>query len=187
MVFGIGINDSNDPIKVNGKLTKPYSIWKSILQRCYSNKCHSIHPTYQNCTVCEEWLQYSNFLKWYENNYVEGYHIDKDILIEGNTIYSLDYCVFIPKELNNLLTDRKSLRGQYKIGVSYIQRDRKFQASISINGKPTNLGYFDSELDAHEAWRIAKISRVRELALGYYSMGCISAKIKDALLSRDFR
>lgn len=186
MIHGIGINDRTVPIKINGKLTKSYSRWKSILQRCYSSKCHSSHPTYKNCTICDEWKTYSNFLKWYQTNYVEGYHLDKDILFEGNTIYSPDTCVFVPQEINNILADSMGRRGNYSIGVSFIKRDRKFQSSISMNGKIHNLGWFDSEQEAHEIWKIAKTKYVAELVNSYYEHGLISNRIKDALLSRTF-
>lgn len=186
MVHGIGINDSVTPSKVNGKLTKPYSCWKSILQRCYSSECQSLHPTYVDCIVCDEWKYYSNFLKWYETNYVEGYQIDKDILQPGNKIYSPEFCIFVPPEINTLLCDSKARRGKYLIGVSFIQREQKFQASISIDGKPKNLGYFDSEIEAHEKWRTTKINRVREIANEYHRRGLISGQVRDALFARNF-
>lgn len=37
-------------------------------------------------------------------------------------------------------------------GASYNKRDRKWQATIRINGKSTNLGYFDTPEAAHLAY-----------------------------------
>ena len=43
--------------------------------------------------------------------------LDKDILIKGNKIYSQDTCIFVPKAINSLFTNRKRFRGEYPIGV----------------------------------------------------------------------
>lgn len=57
-------------------------------------------PTYEGCTVCDEWLYFSNFKKWFDENYIEGFQLDKDIIIRGNKVYSPQTCCFVPKEIN---------------------------------------------------------------------------------------
>lgn len=42
---------------------------------------------------------------WYE--YDEMLELDKDLLLEGNRIYSPDKCCFIPKEINIALNNRR--------------------------------------------------------------------------------
>ena len=49
------------------------------------------------CSVCEEWKHFSNFKKWFDENYIEGFDIDKDILIKGNKVYSPEACSFVPR------------------------------------------------------------------------------------------
>lgn len=75
LVYGVGINDADYPTtqreKVNGewKITWRclyYDRWVSMLTRCYSSKCHEKQPTYKGCSVCDEWLTFSNFRKWME-------------------------------------------------------------------------------------------------------------------------
>tara|TARA_R110000851_G_scaffold219118_2_gene371910 strand:+ start:435 stop:1091 length:657 start_codon:yes stop_codon:yes gene_type:complete len=85
----------------NGKRTKAHNSWSRILSRCYREAYHKEKPTYKNCTVCEEWHNFQNYAEWYEANYIEGYHLDKDIKQRGvvNKIYSPETCLFVtPKE-----------------------------------------------------------------------------------------
>lgn len=57
------------------------------------------------------------------------------------------YNIFASCALHNQQFKRKNLNAssQYK-GVSWYRRDRRWQASIRINGKSTALGMFQSEL-----------------------------------------
>lgn len=67
-----------------------YSVWCHMLERCYDDKYKEKYPTYKDCKVCEEWLNFQNFAKWYEENYYEIPNekmcLDKDILIKGKRI-----------------------------------------------------------------------------------------------------
>jgi len=69
-VYGVGyLGDGKHKSKVNNKLTTKYNVWNNILDRCYSEKDKYKYPAYYNiCTVCDEWLNYQNFAKWYEEN-----------------------------------------------------------------------------------------------------------------------
>ena len=94
--FGVGVTGQGEYShlvrKINGKHTKVYSVWHDMLGRCYNKKYQEKKPTYIGCTVCEEWHNFQNFAKWYEENYYEVNNeemaLDKDILIKGNKIYS---------------------------------------------------------------------------------------------------
>jgi hypothetical protein len=71
---------------INGKKTNCYNTWHSIFTRCYSQKVHEKYPTYKDCQVCEEWLNFQNFSEWYDRNYYEidgeKMCLDKDILVK---------------------------------------------------------------------------------------------------------
>ena len=86
-----------------------------MLRRCYDEKLHKKYPTYIDCKVCEEWLNFQNFAKWYYNNYYEIENekicLDKDILHKGNKIYSPDNCVFVPNNINVLFVKSDKSRG----------------------------------------------------------------------------
>ncbi|HET8689672.1 MAG TPA: hypothetical protein VFM18_23950, partial [Methanosarcina sp.] len=89
---------------------KAYNVWHGILSRCYSPK----NTNYKNygghgVTVCDEWLVFQNFARWYLEQYSEpNWHIDKDILVKGNKIYSPETCCIIPGELNTIISNKKT-------------------------------------------------------------------------------
>ena len=118
-----------------------------MIERCYSKKSHKKRPTYIGCKVHKEWLYFSNFKKWFDENYIEGYELDKDILFKGNKWYCTDTCAFVPKEINSLFTKHDSKRGNFPIGVSYKKEIKKFYSSVSINGVIKNLGFFNNDKD----------------------------------------
>lgn len=181
-VYGVGINDSKTPIKQNGKHIDSYCFWKRMLERCYSKKWHEKHPTYIDCSVCEEWKRFSRFNTWFNEHYIEGYDLDKDILVQGNKLYSPSTCCFVPHRINALLENCTAARGKYKVGVYWKSRVQKFVAQMQQSGKQKTLGYFGSEDDAHEAYKIAKYEEIKRVANEYYSSNAISLDVRNALL-----
>jgi len=169
LVFGFGINDADymvQPRGPNGKQLKCpfYHIWCKMLERAYSPKLHAKRPTYIGVTVCEEWRSFMAFRAWMMEQDWEGKHLDKDILVPGNKVYSPDTCVFVAQEINTLLTDSAAKRGDWPIGVCWHKRVGKIFAQIMENGKKRHLGYFHSPHEAHLAWRKEKVRLVRKAA-----------------------
>lgn len=95
-----------------------YKTWTSMLERCYSGQSLQTNPSYIGCSVCLDWLTYSNFADWYVANAVDGYHLDKDILVPGNRVYGPDTCVFVPRRINTFLTHVKRTNGTLPIGIT---------------------------------------------------------------------
>lgn len=171
LVQGVGINDANYVVRptINGKLvTCPfYGVWKGMLTRCYSSKYHERRPTYLGCSVFQEWLTFSNFRAWMETQDYIGKELDKDILFKGNKIYSPQTCVFVPANVNLLLTDCINKRGNYLIGVCWNKTVGKFQADCRDgSGKRVYLGCYTTELEAHLAWKACKHKIACKLAEG---------------------
>lgn len=71
-----------------------------MIKRCYAHLESSRHKTYTECEVCEEWQNFQNFAEWYDENYFNGCHIDKDIKIKGNKIYSPETCIMVTRSEN---------------------------------------------------------------------------------------
>ena len=168
-IYGVGINNATYKTQIkymqNGKYiykwTCPfYSCWKHMLERCYSNKCQEKHPTYKSCTVCDEWLYFSNFKSWMETQDWEGRHLDKDLLVYQNKVCSPETCVFISQELNSFLTKSDKSRGNYPLGVNFRVRDNTkpvFVSQINYFTTKRHLGHFKSASEAHLAWQKAKV------------------------------
>ncbi len=101
-LYGLGyIGGTRYRGSVNGITTKCYKTWHSMFYRCYNEYSLERDGTYRDCTVCEEWYNFQNFARWFEINYKEGLHLDKDILTEGNREYSPECCSFVPVQENS--------------------------------------------------------------------------------------
>lgn len=155
--------------------------WKSMLSRCYSAKFHHWEPSYIGCSVCDEWCLLSNFKKWFDENAIEQYHLDKDILIKGNKVYSPDTCCFVPQEINKLLNTRRNVRGAYPIGVTKYRS--RYKATIMIRGRRTAIGTYDTPEEAFYAYQEKKTNIIKELAEKYYKEGKITERVYNALLN----
>jgi len=179
LLYGVGINDADyavteyESIEVNGVRKQKrvwicpyYQVWHSMLVRCYSAKSQERNPTYIGCSVSEEWLLFSNFRSWMERQDFEGKHLDKDLLIEGNKVYSSEACVFVTREVNNFNTDSGAARGEWLIGVCFHKKNGKFMSKCSnpFTKKYEYLGLFTCELEAHQAWLKCKLELAHELA-----------------------
>ena len=158
LVSGIGINNSPFVTNPVGLLRHPaYSYWKSMLTRCACIKLREREPTYKEVTCCEEWLYFTNFAKWFKNNYVSGYHLDKDLLVKDNIIYGPRTCIFIPQEINKFLTLSNNSRGLLPIGVS--AKSGKYVSQIGGGTRKKHLGYFDTKEEAHQEWQKSKLEQ----------------------------
>ena len=113
LVYGVGINDKTRTAFVDGKNVKEYVLWKDMLKRCFSEKYQTRRPTYIGCSVSDNFLNYSYFYDWCQEQIGFGnidekgcsWHLDKDLLFVGNKVYSENTCVFVPHEINSFFVD----------------------------------------------------------------------------------
>ena len=112
--FGVGVLDK----PLCAKKEKSERTWRQMLRRAYSEDFKRNSKAYEGVSVCEEWKTYSKFKEWFEEHYVEGWALDKDILIKGNKEYGPLACCYVPPQINSLFTKRTRGRGPYPIGVS---------------------------------------------------------------------
>lgn len=180
LVWGVGVNDADYVVVVRettsfvaGKQKQRvvwrcpfYKVWSHMLGRCYSNKHHEQRPSYINCSVCEEWLRFSTFKAWMQDQEWEGNELDKDLLLPGNKVYSPETCVFVSRQVNSFVIEVKSSRGAWPIGVSWYTVGEKFRAQCSnpFVNKNEHLGYFTTPEEAHQAWLTRKLELAKMLA-----------------------
>lgn len=176
LAFGFGVKDiptpTNDPATV---------AWNEMLKRCYYEPHLKREESYRDCSVCDEWLVFSNFQKWYDQNHIDGYEIDKDILVKGNKVYSPDTCCFIPKEINQIFTNRHNHRGDAPIG-STLRKDGFYQVRLSKFGKSHHIGWCKTSEDAFAIYKQAKETHIKETAQMYFKDGKISERVYNALM-----
>lgn len=175
-VFGVGVAD----IKTTGENLKAYTAWKSMISRCYSDKVQAYRPTYQGCSVCHEWTIFSEFKKWFDENYIYGYELDKDILNEGNKVYCPQYCCFVPPMLNSLISSKKRNKGSI-IGTYYLGSGR-YKSMIRKHGHQIYLGTFNSQAEAFRIYKLEKELYISQVALDYFNNSMIGYNVLKALL-----
>lgn len=178
-IYAIGyIGEGKYKVSENGKKTRAYSTWNSMLQRCYDKKYHRKEPTYKDCEVSEEWHNFENYAKWYYDNYyeVEGetMELDKDILFKHNKIYSPETCIFVPKTINSLFVKRQNSRGESVIGTT--PKNGRYQVQCNIINPKTSkskkeyLGICDTQEKAFEIYKYYKERNIKEIADYYKSL-----------------
>ena len=163
--------------------SESYLKWHDMLVRCYNEKFHERQPQYKGCTVCEEWLNYSNFKVWYDQNKIPGMSLDldKDILFKGNKIYSPETCCFVPHAINTLFLNKKADRGDFPIGVSYEKDKKKFRAYMSFMGKQIKIGTFDTAESAFARYKEYKENFIKDMAEQYKDE--IPYKVYEAMMN----
>ena len=156
--IGVGEHKTSDNLIL-------YDKWSGMLRRCYDSKFLIKHPSYEGCSIIEEWHNFQVFAEWFYENwkpYMKGWHLDKDILVKGNKIYSPETCCFVPQEINGLLITRKLDRGMYPIGVSYNKRDETYTTEIPKNKKGKRN--FKTVDEAFKLYKELKEEHIKEKA-----------------------
>ena len=172
-VYGVGYLGANTDLNtsVNGKPCYKYRKWTDMLRRCYSEKYQVTVPTYIGCTISDEFKDYSKWREWYDNYPYkqDDWHLDKDLLVKSNKVYSKETCVFLPRAINMALVTRQGNRGKCLIGVVFPKKG-KYTSFLKKHGKNTYLGTYDNEYDAYLAYKLAKEEYLKELAEDYKDM-----------------
>lgn len=134
-------------------------LWNGMKARC------GRHPAYLDCTVGFESIDHFKSWAVQQIGFNDKFELDKDILVKGNRVYSAETCVFVPIEVNSLLSNcyKAKNRGKYPVGVCYNKGSRSFVAQMG-NGEDKYLGSFPTVEEAFEAYKKAKEVRIKELA-----------------------
>lgn len=146
-----------------------YTCWHNVLIRCFDPKYKEKYPTYKDVSIVDEWLNFQTFAKWYYDNIYcvpnERMEIDKDILFKDNKIYSPDNCVFVPRRINSLLINNKSIRGEYPVGVD--MHDGRIRARCNTLNGSVFIGHFSTLETAFNAYKKFKENYIKQVADEY--------------------
>lgn len=193
-VYGVGITGNKYPTWVIGenKHTKEYGIWMNMLIRCFDDKTKTKYPTYKDVTCCKEWLLFDNFYEWLHNqeNFDkwhdnDKWHLDKDILVKGNKLYSPYTCCLVPEIVNKIFLKNDVDRGDLPIGVT---RDSKSYGFIArcmnpITGKRYYLGYYTIKEKAFLSYKKYKEDLIKQIAQIEYDKKNITEECYNAMLN----
>lgn len=154
LIFGIGINDCGEQTR-----EKSYRAWFNMFVRCYNKQSLDKRPTYNGCYVGDDWKYLSNFKKWYNEHYVEGWCLDKDLLVKGNKEYAPDKCCFVPQEINVFLSKDRRVGNNPFSGI-YVMKSGNF--AVNFLGK--RIGTYKLFEDAFASYKKYRETRAKNLA-----------------------
>lgn len=182
-IYGRGINDYNGNVKINNKHINSYKVWRCMFNRCYAKNDLPHIRAYKDAEVCKEWWSYSIFLEWYNEHYIDGNVLDKDICqITQNKMYCPQNCAFIPKPLNNLIS-LSGVKSKLPRGIKHYDNCERFNVTICKFKKRIVVGNYNTLYEAKRAYKSAKESYIKEVAQEYYDAGKIEKKVYDSLMN----
>lgn len=150
-----------------GCRTLEYSFWETMMYRVYGSTKEEVMRVYKGVTVCDEWYNFQNFAEWCQTQecFEIGSHLDKDLLVKGNKVYSPSTACFIPKHLNTALTGKKHTNTSGFTGVC--KESEGFSSNITLNCQAVRLGVFDTKEKAFLIYKNVKESYIKTLAEVY--------------------
>lgn len=144
-----------------------YKRWNSLVRRtlCPTFYVPNRRNSYEDVTLCEEWHNFQNFCRFCAENkyYHRDFHLDKDLLVRGNKIYSPEACCFLPQYLNGVISINYETGNGLPVGVN--KKGSKYEAAISYKGSRKRIGVYSTTEEASVAYVKAKEAYVKELAL----------------------
>lgn len=101
VILGVGYMGEGE---YSTKSRRPtYQKWRNMLARCYDYEYQRKNPSYKGCSVASVWHNFQNFAAWMEHKGYRGQsgiHLDKDVKLEGNRVYSPEACSLIGAQEN---------------------------------------------------------------------------------------
>ena len=167
IIKGVACVGETSTIDENGKVLKSREVWGDMIKRCYDENSLKKRPSYIGVTVCDEWLCYANFKEWYDENIYEikdeRIHLDKDILIKGNKVYSPETCIFAPQRINTLFRELNN----NEFPTLEERSNGTFAIRIRMNGKSKRISGFKTKEKAEECYLKERRQIIKEIAEEY--------------------
>lgn len=193
-ICGVGCIGEGEYVSKNpdGSHTEAYRKWHDMLMRCYREKTMEKNPLYKFVTVCDEWLNFQNFAKWFYENKIdidEEIHIDKDIIAGEQKIYSPDTCCIVPKTINILFKRQKKVYEENKKLPVGVQKQQgcinKYKVYMHANGKTIYKGGFNSPEEAFQWYKTEKEKYIKEVTNSYKDV--LPQRTYDALMNYEVK
>lgn len=166
--------------RIDKMKTKEYSVFDSMKTRCNSD-----NSAYSEIKIDKRFEDFQAFAEWCHKQVGFGltdYHLDKDILVDGNKIYTPELCVFVPYQINNLIIRKQKRKTNLPCGVRFT--NKKYKAEISIDSHEISLGYYLTVDEALNVYVSAKLAEVHRKATQYKEV--VDKRVYDKLISYNF-
>ena len=119
-----------------------YKTWNAMMSRC-TNLKHKSYPNYgaRGITVCDEWLDVTNFVAWVDSTYpnISGVSLDR---IDNDKGYSPDNCTWSSRTMQNINKRMQKSNTSGFVGVSWHKGNTKWVAQITVNKIVIYIGTF---------------------------------------------
>lgn len=126
-----------------------YRVWADMKNRCYNERLVG-YANYggRGISVCDQWFY--SFICFYEDmayGYSENLQLDR---IDNNGNYCKENCRWATNAINSV--NKRRQNGVHLAGVSLTSKTGKYVAKMTANNHSYNIGSFESELEAHNAY-----------------------------------
>lgn len=138
-----------------------FRAWQQMLRRVHG----ASNRDYSACKIHPDFYEYQTFASWAVKQIgygTPGFHIDKDLLSNGELIYSPQTCVFVPNQINIAIRGIPAKESGLPTGV--VKRGPRFYASYIDKDKYVPVGGFECPQEASRAYLKAKQRQLTALA-----------------------
>lgn len=186
MVTKNGIDWTELGFVVYGKCPeyKKYKIDSSGKNVAFKKSYRDWNRIKSHTNICEEWLVYDDFNKWFNENY---YSVDGEKMMLSYRFWNLknhrivpEECIYLPRKIYYAMqiynkSDETLPRGIYK------QKNLKYEVRLIENNKPYYTKIFKTKEEALSAYENKKREKLIEIAENY--KGTVPQKVINRLLN----
>ena len=145
--------------------TRSGMLYHALKQRTNPNgEKQKASPLYVGCI--NKFSDFQEFAEWCQSQvgYNHDFHLDKDLLRKGNKVYSKDTCVFLPQEVNKLLTKRQRFRGDLPIGLTWEKNHTSIRVGFTRGNERVNAGSYQNVEVAFSVYKHLKEDWIKQQA-----------------------
>lgn len=166
----------------NVTFTPAHKLWQRLIRIDRGQELSGVRDN-----LCEEWKDFNNFEKWYNQHYyeIEGEEVGFSYRFWDiyNTWISPETSCFLPKKLNHLIS-KMSQAGEKGLLINIMVDGKNKDKYVIRKGNELGIVYSDSKEEIIEIRKIMLRKEFAEIAEKY--KGYLPETIYNRLLNDDF-